>query len=741
MNRSIIFKNEISRIFKAKSTLLAILLSALSPLLVFIPVKYSITFLQIYSDTLASTTILWPAKLAAVASGLIFCVLTVFEFNRISRNNISELIEPIIDIKILNLYKTIGLIFAGVVSAVLSCLVMLPYTIFNMHLVSDYFLHFVPYSLIVFPSIVMCVLLTAGIYMIVKRVDLTMLFMFFRIAINFKKWSHYLCHWLVGAECGYSSDYGSQPSIDLDLINRPFWIAIALAVYLIGYLSTRIYNKNMFKSFWINSKKTKFIAPIFISALISGCVFFGIFEPINDHSEYGWEQIEKNENLFLQKGIIDLSVDVKRKSISETCSYYVDNLSDKEELATLTITPGIKIKSLKLGGKDLEFKDLNRELEGEHIFEIKLPAGKNMKLDIVCAGKPKQWRAAYGTYFMYLFSKDYIGMNRRSMPCLYISRDKNNLETFSGTITIPKGLTLVTDGKTNEKISEDNNLATWNFVCGSRPDIHCAKYNCLTIPADDTQVEIYYHENQEKHVAEYKDAIKNINRYFSSKFKKLDLKGVPFKFVPTSACLQSGGGNAGFAYSVFDETAFDPELIEKNGSREGKSNLLNTFVHEMCHQWNSECVEYLDAHYKKQYEMMGIDTSNIVDKWSSEGPTVYWTYRYLKENVDAASAEKQIDDWKNGVNQLKRNFYFRNPKWLDILPEKYSAQIRTGEQDIKLYKWTPLEILNAEKILGTEKFDQVFKKIFEDNAYTGKFLTYQDFLKYLNLTEEAIKVE
>ena len=90
------------------------------------------------------------------------------------------------------------------------------------------------------------------------------------------------------------------------------------------------------------------------------------------------------------------------------------------------------------------------------------------------------------------------------------------------------------------------------------------------------------------------------------------------------------------------------------------------------------------------------------------------------------------------MRRMKRSFYYRNPEYLDVIPLTYQYFVVSDFNATVLYNQMPLEILQAEEILGEEQFQSVLKKIFR--RYKNE-LTLENFLDECRLTREMISNE
>ena len=138
------------------------------------------------------------------------------------------------------------------------------------------------------------------------------------------------------------------------------------------------------------------------------------------------------------------------------------------------------------------------------------------------------------------------------------------------------------------------------------------------------------------------------------------------------------------------------------------------------------------------------DTSDSASPWSAEGLTVYTTYRIVKELYgDAYAQEYYVDQWQRAVDDYYLNFYVRNPKYLEMLPETVQLGISNSLSSVRQYNEMPLKILKAEQLVGGEEvMDQILRGLFNrelDPMYP--YLTYQEFLDACALTEEDLNLD
>lgn len=247
------------------------------------------------------------------------------------------------------------------------------------------------------------------------------------------------------------------------------------------------------------------------------------------------------------------------------------------------------------------------------------------------------------------------------------------------------------------------------------------------IDAAGMNIEVYYSRRHEDIMrrAGAKQIMTEVVEYCTAHYGPLPFdKDRPLKIIQASAYLP--GGQAYSNFSVMGETYFSEDHLNNPDSLEGAGS-SEVLAHEITHQW------------------WGLSAATYDEgPWSSEGLTVYTTYRMMKEKFSEEYAQKYyVDRWQAGLDALNRSFYRRHPEYLDILPEKYASEIRAQEWTTQIYEITPLNILKAAELLGGEdKLDAVLAQLYQNGGTEmPPYITYNDFLHACGLTKEAISVD
>ena len=218
------------------------------------------------------------------------------------------------------------------------------------------------------------------------------------------------------------------------------------------------------------------------------------------------------------------------------------------------------------------------------------------------------------------------------------------------------------------------------------------------------------------------DAVKAVVDYCTEHYGPLSYgTGETLKLIQSRV---AGGGYAVDGASLLNESDFTADNLSDTdkGTVPGE-----VFIHELVHQWWG----------------LGnmFDVADETSPWSSEGLTVYTTYRIVKELYGEDYAQKHyVDQWQQEVDDYFLNFYVRRPEYLEKLPEAERLNIAGSLSGVRHYSEMPLKILKAEQLVGGEEaMDQILHDLFNREIdYTYPYLTYQDFLDACGLTEEEL---
>ena len=687
-----------------------------------------------FCSTISSNTmlILSPAKLSALLAGILFAVFSIYELDRMSRYRMESIIESGVDVLTMNAAKITAILVFAFLILIAGIVFYLPYTIYRLKEIFDLPLYLASYGLITLPAVIFSVLISSGIYLILCRMDAGFLIFGGLVFYSMNSESNYLLPWLQTNISGYSDYFGNSFPVRLLVWNRLFWFCVSLSVLLAGLLSSRRYEKGVFASLRFNWVRG--ILPTGLLVFVLAAYFFYIYEPYFDNTPYPeiQEIVDKESNTVLsviiaekpdpneQIRLLDTRANIdlypEKARLNSRVIFSLENLSAVEQIVRFELQPGYEISSIRANDKQL-----NWIIPEEGWVEVRLPADKKINLEVFYEGKIQNNRLFQRYYSgTTVISPEYVNLMGKSLlPVLNVDTSAN---LISGQISAPASLVVLSTGVT-QQVSEnpEKQRNIWEFTCTwDRLQIIAADFAVEHIQAGGVDIEFYYARQQAEKMQEMKAAelIKHSVDYFTETIGPLDYVDVPLKIVENIISMQ--GGNAIGNISNVGESIFNENLFRIDNS-EGANN-IEVLVHEIAHQW------------------WGISTYfKLEPPWSAEGLTVYSTYKFLQHEFGTVYADKtDVERWQDDYEEMKRSFYYRNPEYLDVIPLTYQYFVVSDFNATVLYNQMPLEILQAEEILGEEQFQSVLKKIFR--RYKNE-LTLENFLDECRLTREMISNE
>ena len=126
-------------------------------------------------------------------------------------------------------------------------------------------------------------------------------------------------------------------------------------------------------------------------------------------------------------------------------------------------------------------------------------------------------------------------------------------------------------------------------------------------------------------------------------------------------------------------------------------------AHEIVHQW-----------WGSQCPIMDLENTD----WSAEALTCYTTYRMMKEWKGADYAQQfYVDQWQTRYDDMMDQFYLRNPQYISRLSEEHQASIQALIFDASTYGKAPLQVKQAETLVGGEAaMDAILQTLFQQGG-------------------------
>ena len=714
---------EAGRIFRARFTWLILLLTVLAPLAGYFVYKPSNTLMR------SAAYIANPALAGAFGGAFLFAVLALYEFDMIHRNRTAVITDSIVSPVQLNVVRMTSLIIAAIGCGFLITVLYLPYTFITLGSVFSLSLYLKCFWVVTVPAYIIAVLAVTGVYQIVRRVDLSFLIFLIFACANFTglMYNSFILRWINPVIPVLSDDFGNNYVLMMVLYNRIFWFMLLGGIWILSLICVRRYGKSLLGSLLRNSKKI--LLPFMSIIMITGSAFLYIGQPFIDNSplEINYDAYNKlvyNENIQLKKYYVQISPDIVTGKQYGVQTLQLINNSGQEQVGMVSINPGYKILSMTANASTIDYTDLKDDELNQKQIKFTLPKDKEIELVIEFGGFPKLWSIEETFPGQTEVSGDYIFLVNQDfapVPGFY------GAEETIADITLPSNLIPVTAADTIEVLKDNKNgTTTWRSSGGGIIwHLYAAEYDVKHIEAAGADIDFYYSAKHKAAMERVKisDTLKEVFEYCSEHYGAFPFISAehPFKLVELTAYM--GGGFAMDGLSVMDENCFSEEGL--GDPLKGASG-NEVMAHEIIHQW------------------WGLGKMFPWDEesgWSSEGLTVYTTYRLMKEKYGAEYARKHyVEVWEKQVSEYYLNFYHRNPEYLNKLPETYQARIHNSKLTVMNYCEIPLKILKAEELVGGEdKMDQILAEIFKNSSQPE--LSYQEFLDACGLTKEDLNLD
>lgn len=729
-----ILKAECRRLLHYPMALLTMLITLFSPVVglrLYHPLastsstSYSVSLNSAYLGNFVLT----GALIGAISFGL----LTAITLHRDRRARMDSILQALLPPDSLVLSRVLSLLFLAVLTQGMTLLFWLPFTRYQIdfHFRLDWYLQF--YLVVMLPAMLFAILFTASVYQFCCQFELTIFSFLVVTLLSLTVWySNWLIRWINPPISSLSDDFGNYRLFLTLCYNRLFLLLFTAGLFAISFLWNRKYQKNWFHSIPYNLRKLPY--PLVGFLLLAGSFLCYTRQPFYDHSGFPvYDDIEISDTVFWQAISAEIVPNTKTGTLSGKAIYTIQNTSASEQVIRFLSNPGYQVTSVLWDGEAIPFRDLQDDRQNIKNIEITVPPLSAADMTIAWSGLPKEWNilstSVPGTMEI---SKDYLYLLGPTLM-LQPGTIQNRFPSPSSVdirITLPSGITPVFFGAVHfaEKVEETNDFAIWH-ITNEKPYIYLygGNYRSKTIDADGSSVRFYYSSTQNDLMEDYHvdEILKQVFLYCSSHYGHLSFEGE--NGLSLIEILSIGGGYAGNGSSVMGEESFYRQKFEDTLKGNGGDEVL---AHEIIHQWWG------------LGNMFSSETQN--DLWSSEGLTVYTTYRLMKEWYGADyAAEHYIAVWQQEVADYYQNFYVRHPEYQDLLPQSYQDMLASNYTRIRQYCEMPLKILKAEQLVGGEEaIDTILSDLFQRELDPmNPYLTYDDFLNACNLTREDLNIE
>lgn len=719
-----LYRVELRRLLLSRAVLAAALLSMLS-----LPLG-NLLFVYSTSRAMSDYYILTPVLAGTTAGAVLWAVVMIMEADRLQRSGVHILTDAISAPVFLSAARTMALMTISIFVTILTALVYLPYTAAKMSYLFSASFYVANFMVFMLPTWWISILFADALYQITRRVELSVVLYLLLIGVSVSgiASSDYFMRWINPFVITYSDGFPSVWPLRIGLYTRIIWLGIAFGIWLFSILCVRRYQKGLLFSFLKNGKK---FSVLIVAVLFAGAgMLLWHYQPFIDHgpdyytySEYIVEIDDANRINAIR---YNLNLNPALGTISARAEYDIQIPYLGE--GVLRLNPGYQITKMTYDGENVPFRTVNDDVNGNRSTYFKLPEGLYYKtLVIEYSGFPTQGKYWADSMVRDTIDRDFISLSTTAVvPILdnyYTSRDSAVID-----VTIPDNLTpFLNYTQMTDFTDNGNGTRTWRAACTEFiSDFTAGYYSIDNFSIGGLNIDFAYGTAYQEIVEEndIRQTIIEILTYCGEHYGELWSAENNHLLLRQESSM-FGGGYALRGVSTWFEMVLAPDTLSDTDKG---ASATEVFIHEMIHQW---------------WGGLGLDCTQE-DLWSSEGLTVYSTYRLVKEKYGELYAQQYyIDAWKEAVDSQNRSFYNRHPEYLELLPELYQTQINDSNRSINWYQRMPLMILKAEELVGgEEKMDEILRRMYMDqDLFRENGFGYTDFLRYCGLTEEDLYLE
>lgn len=720
-----LFPLELRRLLQSRLTWLIMTLTVVSPVLGLVLYKPA------DSTTMLSMYLANPTIAGGAAGAILFGLLAIFELDRACRTRVDILTDAVVSPLTTALTRLLALLTAAVLTVGLTMLVWLPISAGLIGTVFNGVNYTLAYLLFLGMALPLGILAAAAAYQFTRRADLSIVVFIAFCALSLTVWADdwQLC-WLNPCVWALSDDFSNFRVFRSVAWMRLTWLAALVGVWTISYLCIRQYGKGMFGSLARSGRRVYRPAIALMLLACSGTAY--ATQPFIDQSNpdltvMSFYEIPYAEGVTFVRRTAQVFPDTTAGTVTGRASYQFQNASGQEQSISFGINPGYTISNVRANGADVPFMVSDYQEYNEARLEVTIPAEEEVELTMEYSGFPQEsMPTMQGGKEL---SSEYLCLENSALS----PRVMNVMPGEAGypaeiEITLPETMIAIPFGSSQAEVIAENTdgTKTWRYEANSSGGIlYAGDYICEQIEAGGMTIEFYYGRKHQAVMEEAGavDAVKAVVDYCTEHYGKLSYgTGDTLKLIQSRV---AGGGYAVGGASLLDEADFTIANLEdiSKGAVPGE-----IFIHELVHQW---------------WGLGNMFDDSDGSPWSSEGLTVYTTYRIVKELYGADYAQKYyVDQWQQVVDDYYLNFYVRYPEYLEMLPEAERLNIVGNLSGVRRYNEMPLKILKAEQLVGGEAaMDQILYDLFNrelDPIYP--YLTYQEFLDACHLTEEDLNL-
>ena len=713
---------EIARIFRAPHTWFFVILIIISPIFGFTLFKMNEV------ETAGTQLIINPLIIGSNGSAILFALFTLLELDRVNKFRVADLTNAISSPVTLHVVKMTAVFSVAILVGFVTIITYFPYAIIKMDSFADPILYVSSYAIFMIPAMWFGSLFAAIFHQIFKRMDISFLLILTCVLASFYFFSSgdILLAWVITNISVFSDGFGNARPLRMGLYNRLFWFMFLTGAWVISLLCTRKYEKGIFGSFVYNSKN--WYLPVLGACLLALSIKHYRNQPFFNNAplEIDWSGVdsvyEYNEGLKIVSATANVRPNTKKGTLFGEIHYILCEDS-AYGIKRMNINSGYSVYSMTADGNPVLFADLANDQFFTKNIEFDIPVGTK-ELRIEYGGYPTLWGASKLHIMGVEISRHNVELRMSSLiPDLRLSETRTEVSVVlpDNFIPLPSSMNV----EVGDSIDNGDGTKTWTITHPTVDyiEIFAADYVSRTINAGSVKVELFYHRNFHDLLEDngIEDVLIDVFNFCMEHFGPLHfLSDNYLRLIMTSAYNFGGGAVQGI--SDMSETTFS--IYSLTDPWKGATG-MEILAHEIIHQWWG-------------LNRVIWDDYDDFTAWTSEGLAVYSTYRLYKEKYGGEYVQfNYVDRWRKAMDEMNRNFYRRNPEYLDILPQYIKGIISVSEQNELRYSYMPLLINRAAELVGgDEAMDRILYDLSQSNNYEN--LSFQEFLDTCCLTLEDL---
>jgi aminopeptidase N len=355
-------------------------------------------------------------------------------------------------------------------------------------------------------------------------------------------------------------------------------------------------------------------------------------------------------------------------------------------------------------------------------IRVVLPRGLRAEVELAYHGTIKSPTA--GLFVGYICDKSVYLLENSQWLFTPLTKNSEAIRV-SGSITAPQKLTVATPGQC-DSVGKRDATRVWSYRATTTSlnlGVFASDYRILRARAGDMDVEFYVSSRHEEamRAARLDKYAQGILEHYQATIGPYPFEGWPVKVVEVPI-YKPGGHSSLNVVTLAENMLHRRPPVTPTDEILFLTHDLKLIAHELAHQWWGSGVEVADQ-----------------DEWTSEGLTEYTVYRYYADKHPGTATEFIVRSWQTCVDADRNNYYVRHPELLKNMRPEFAEQVASGSLATRVYNAMPLKLIQAERYLGGEVFQEKLSAVYRNHC--RGVLHLDQFLAETDLTEEVLVLD